>query len=166
VRKNKAEIMYKNKQYLEAINECAVYTASVDDENEDNFEELSCLDQIMFNCYFKLSDSTECHKTLNEWMKHAVTDESSMLALYNRMRLCVVTGEIKRALSMNKELIDYYTETLNKERLAKTLIWKGEATKEVKYYKEALKLFKQVDADTTIDEAFAKRKIKELRHLS
>jgi tetratricopeptide (TPR) repeat protein len=166
LRKNKAEMMYKDKQYLEAANECAAHIAEIDIDDDDNFGKLSSLYQIMFNCYFKLSDKDECHKALNEWMKYAITDESSMLALYNRMRLCIVTGEPERGLKLNEELIDYYTDTMNKERVAKTLIWKGEATKEVKYYKEALKLLKQVDVDTSIDEAFALRKIKELRHLS
>lgn len=166
LRKNRAELMYKDKQYLDAIDQCEIYIATIDTDSNDNDEELSCLYQIIFNCYFKLSCEKQCHLALTEWQKYATTDEERQLVLYNRMRLRIVTGEIERGLKLNKELIDYYTGTLNKERVAKTLIWKGEATKEVKYYKEALKLLKEVDTDTSIDEAFALRRIKELRHLT
>lgn len=166
VRKSELERMYKEKQFLDTANKCAEYIAEIDIEDFEMFDQINSFYKIMFNCYFALEDAAECEKVLNVWTPYTRnSDEHLYAVLWNRARLMVVTGRGHEATGLLDQCINRYSYLDNTKAVADLYFIKGMATKELKHYKEAIRLYEKCKEDTKAAIELTQQHIKQIRHL-
>jgi tetratricopeptide (TPR) repeat protein len=159
--------LYENREYDEVIKKCAENISLIDDEDRSNFLLLYEFYSRLFNAYFRLSNKAQCHSALDMCMIYAETDLNSQITEFNRMRLFIVTGEkLDEAEKIIETLLEYWTDTNDKKRYAKTLNWKGELFKDYRYFKQALKIFEELGEDLGYDKEVAITGMKKYRHLN
>jgi hypothetical protein len=165
-RKNEVLEMYKKNQYLETANRCAEYIGYIDLDDFEMFGELYFFNDVIFNCFFRLSDEEQCLKASKECVRYATTDYETRKAIQNQIRLAVNIGKEHEALVKIEDNLEYFKSIDHTLSYADTLVLKGKATKDSSYIKEAIEIYKQSDIDTTAEQERAKAAIKALRHLS
>jgi hypothetical protein len=152
--------------YDETLEICSGIINSIDENDTDMHPILEELYRHIFNCYFRLSNAAECKKALEYGGKFIIDDINRYRNFQNQIRLAINTGEEQRVLPLIEQSIGFWKSIDRTVSVADLLVLKGRATKEIKYFKEALMLYKEAPEDTTDEERIATMQMKELRHLS
>jgi hypothetical protein len=166
IRKEELSILFNKNKWQETAAKCAQYIGELNDEDFAVFSQIRSYYKIMYDCYFRLSDKTNCEEVLKIWIRYARGDEEEIYRIhFANVILGIVTGDGIAKLPLLDQCIGRYKSVNRTKQVADLLVWKGIATNDAKYCKEAYKLYDECENATEADKAFALSKIKELRHL-
>lgn len=159
------EELYKLKLYNEAINICNINVDKLNPNNTADHHLLSIFNDRLFNCYFRMSKEDQCRWYLSECVRFAPTDREQYIAFHNNIRLDVNTIITDKTFLLIEDCLKYYRAMDDEISIADILILKGKATKDVRYLKEAIEIYKNADFDTSDEQERAMKLIHNIRHL-